>query len=395
MSAGVFPEILKRAHIIPVPKCHNPSIDDFRPISMISCVAKIIEKIALKKWLFTIVPKIKEDQFAFIPRKGQGTVTALTSLVNRMLSFLDSPGAVRILMIDYSKAFDTLPHRIIINALISFNAPTKLVSWVSSYLENRTQCVRIKDNISSTYIPTSGVPQGGVLSPILFALAVDSLNVQCANSCLIKYADDICLLHFVRKEQDDNLTQELEHIISWSSSNGLFFNPQKTKLMNIQTKRSLSLAPVYDTQSNTAIEEVSSAKILGLIIDNKLLWNEHIDYILAKVRKRMYILHTLKQVNAPDCVLWMVYCAIFRSVMSYSYPAWCNISESRYQPLLSFERRVCRMFGITCKINFSNFCLSLCQRLAKKLMIPDIHFIASLILRQRDIRQDSARLTEK
>jgi hypothetical protein len=376
-SSGIFPDSLKCAHVIPIPKCDKPTISDYRPISLTPILSKVVEKIVLRKWFMPLIHKLGPRQFAFVPRQGQGTITALTYIVNRILSFLDIPGAVRLLMVDYSKAFDKIPFGTILNSLSSMEAPIELVTWVSSYLQTRNQCVKVQGKCSSWFSPTSGVPQGGVLSPILFAIAIDSLEPCSDKSILVKYADDICVLHFIREEQDDSLCAELKHIITWSSEKGLQFNNQKTKVMNFITKRSLSLSPLVDVRTNTVIEEVFSARLLGITIDNKLSWQEHLSNILSKMRRRVYMLYSLKRIKAPPHICWNVYCALLRSIASYGYPAWCNISKSRFQQLTRFEERICKLFGLPAKISFSDFCFRLAQRLALKARDPEhpLHLI--------------------
>ena len=127
LSTGTVPNCFKKAYVSPVPKCDNPSTADHRPISLLPIISKILERLVLRKWFTDIIQHISPTQFAFVPRIGQGTVTALTYLIHHILSFLDKPGAVRLLLLDYTKAFDKLPHQAIIDALIGFQAPKELV----------------------------------------------------------------------------------------------------------------------------------------------------------------------------------------------------------------------------------------------------------------------------
>ena len=107
------------------------------------------------------------------------------------------------------------------------------------------------------------------------------------------------VLHFVRHNTDDNLSDELEHISKWSADHGLQLNPSKTKLLNIQTKRSISMSPLIDHASGLVIELVSTAKLLGLTLDGNLRWEEHLQHTLSRMRKRMFMLYALKEANAP------------------------------------------------------------------------------------------------
>ena len=136
-----------------------------------------------------IISHIGRDQFAFVPRVGQSSVAALTYFMHRILSFLDSPGAVRML-IDYTKAFDRIPHQIILKSLAFFNAPNELIHWMTSYLQSRMQCVKVNGLCSKWFDSTSGVPQGGILSPLLLCFVINELQPRFANSCVVKFADE-------------------------------------------------------------------------------------------------------------------------------------------------------------------------------------------------------------
>ena len=363
VSCGLVPDMFKDSFVTPIPKVRNASCEEYRPIFTINVLSKILEKIVLRKWLVPLVPKIDGNQFAFVPRNGQGTTVALTYVMNRVLSFLDTPGAVRMLMIDYSKAFDTIPHNTILNALSSLDAPRELITWITSFLERRRQKVKANYMISVWYSATSGVPQGGVLSPILFAIAVhNNLHVKSENSALVKYADDFCLLHFLRTKEDDHLQEELDNITAWSAHHGLLINPQKTKLMNFQTSKSLPLPQL--TLEKAPIEVVSSAMLLGLTIASDFSWKPHIKLVLQRARKRVFFLNRLKQARAPQSVLWTVYSAMIQSILSYTYPAWCNIGKCDMTLVTNFERRIFKRFNMKCENDFFSFCVSMAKRLA-------------------------------
>lgn len=373
VTSGVVPDNFKDAFVVPVPKAKNSSCDDFRPIFMLPVLSKLLERIVLRKWISPLVPKIMDNQFAFIPRDGQGTTVALTYVMNKILSYLDKPGAVRLLMIDYSKAFDKLPHNTIINAVSSLLAPRELVSWISSFMQCRRQRVRVSRGqndsvLSDWYMAPSGVPQGAVLSPILFALAVNDLEVKFDNSLLVKYADDFCVLHFLRRTEDDRLQDEFDHIEAWSRNRGLRINSKKTKIMNFQTSSTIS-PPLLET-NGLGIEVVSSANLLGITLSDNFSWRQHVSAILRKARKRIFFLYRLRQANAPQHVLWTTYCAMLRSVLSYSFPAWCNLNKCDMRLLARFEQRICRRFHIKRDVDFETFCASTAKKLAERSLAP-------------------------
>ena len=263
------------------------SVSDFRPISLLSVLSKVLERLVTRILILPLIKDcVQQSQFAFIPRPGSGTTSALVSAQHQIIKFLDSSsGCVRLLSLDLSKAFDKIPHDVILNACDNFHLPLSVVKWVSSFLSDRSQCVLL-DGLSSSWIRIcSGVPQGSVIGPLLFALAVH-ISPVCSNSSMIKYADDILLLHFTRSPSDDMLQLEWNNLVQLSNSLQLPINYSKCQVMDIITKSSLQVSPVVDSTSSF-VPQVSSMKFLGVFFSSTLKWNLHIDFIIRKVSKRL------------------------------------------------------------------------------------------------------------
>ena len=166
----------------------------------------------------SIKNSIKHNQFACNPRPGSGTTSALVQLQHKILQHLDTPGAVRILSADFSKAFDKLPQSTgIINACLQLELDPCLFRFVSSFLANRMQRISYNNSFSDWCRVSSGVPQGYVLGPVLFCLVMNDLSFCCPNSHLIKYADDVLILHFLKCSSDDSLQLEWNFLVSWSN----------------------------------------------------------------------------------------------------------------------------------------------------------------------------------
>ena len=159
---------------------------------------------------------------------------------------------------------------------------------------------------------------------------------------------------------------EFSHISTWCSQNGISLNTSKTKIMNFQTKQSIVLHPVVDLDTNIAIEVVHSAKLLGIHIDDKMSWDVHIQSLLSKIRKRIYLLYALRQAHASKQTISTVYCSLIRSVITYAFPSWCNVSSSRFIQLQKFENRISRIFGLLLKCNLADCCENIGSRLANK-----------------------------
>ena len=223
---GVVLSVLKKALITPIPKVNKPSSpSEYRPISSLPVLSKVLERLYADKFL---LPRLKEraspSQHAFIPKAGAGTLSALTLLNDHILRFLDTPGVLRVLSADYSKAFDKISHAVILKAVIDFGFPKAVFSWVAAYLSEREQRVKVGDSLSCWSSITSGVPQGSVVGPLLFVLATDSFSPCCHNTKVVRYADDITIVHFVCTESDDSLQVKWTNLVNWSNEHSLPLN---------------------------------------------------------------------------------------------------------------------------------------------------------------------------
>jgi hypothetical protein len=149
LREGLVPSCFKMAIISPIPKCARPtSVEHFRPISLLPILSKLLEKIVLKRFILPHVRHcISSSQFAFVPRVGSGTTNALVLSMHEILRFLDKPGVVRFLSVDFSKAFDKLPHQNILDACHKFHLPSGVIRWISNFLCHRKQRVRVNRDL--------------------------------------------------------------------------------------------------------------------------------------------------------------------------------------------------------------------------------------------------------
>jgi hypothetical protein len=383
LSEGHVPLCFKQAIIIPIPKISNPlGPSDFRPISLLPVVSKVFEKLVARFWILPYIKHMDGSQFAYLPRIGSGTSTALTLIYDSIIRFLDSTsGAVRLMALDFAKAFDSLPHDAILRACVRCGLPSQTIQWLRSYLNDRSQCTRCSNSVSPWSSVPCGVAQGSVLGPLLFCISISSLNTVCHNSRIIKYADDVTLLHFMRNSYEDNLQAEFDNVVSWSRREGLCLNFSKCFVSNFITKKTIHCSSIFAPSGNV-ISEKDSIKILGVTFSNNFLWNKHVDNVVSKASKRIFVLRNLKRSGCEPNILLHVYKTLVRSVLSYAYPCFCNAPKYLHESLLKVEKRAFRIIFNRSfhEDNFEHACIKLCQNLFNKIVTLESHPLRSLFL---------------
>ena len=252
---------------------------------------------------------------------------------------------VRILCFDMTRAFDCVPHDLLLSRLVNlpFTNRNILVNWLNSYLSNRRQRVKLGSLKSSLVDVTSGVPQGSLLGPFLFALYMSTFKPLNSDVEIVKYADDITLIVPVFKNDTDdlhNVSSEISHFRSWCEKNRTLINHEKTKVLNVNFTN-FPMRPLAD------YEFVTQVKILGLLFNCKLTWSDHFEYVISNVSKRLYVLRILSTVLNHDQLV-VVFNAIVRSIMDYASPVFLNpgsLLDSRLEHLCKRAFRIVHGVG--------------------------------------------------
>lgn len=333
---SLVPVMWKFAYVSPIPKCMPANIDQLRPISLLPVVSKILEKIVLKKYYSSLLRCYDDSQFAYRPKSS--TVCALVTLQEIILNLLDNKNvaAVHVLTLDMSNAFDCVPHHLLLSNIANFDIPDikPLVNWLNSYLSNRRQCVTLGCAKSISTEVTSGVPQGSILGPILFALYMSNYKPINDDVHAVKYADDMTLVIPVSKALVCDLSlvsTEIDYFTDWCIRHHMVINTTKSKAMCINFGNNcIPRVPHFDN--------VNVMKILGLLFNNKMKWGDHFDFIVKKASKRLYVLRILKKLLNHDELL-AVFNAIIRSLMDYASPVFLNAGSVLNNNLLSICKR--------------------------------------------------------
>ena len=232
---------------------------------------------------------------------------------------VDQKNTVHALVLDFRKAFDVVPHHLLIQQLIEAGIDNHLIAWIKHFLTGRKQRVVLNGTGSSEVDVTSGVPQGSVVGPKLFLLYINDLP-SCVKSQVSLFADDTLMFNCVSTADELIAFQkDIESLERWSDTWGMKFNVAKTKLM-IFGKNKIFLETNY-ILNGYEIDEVDSATYLGVTLQSDLKWDIHIS---NKVSKASQILGLLKRTlrETPKKTKLLAYTTICRSILEYGCQVW-------------------------------------------------------------------------
>ena len=350
ISQAKYPTLYKHALVTPVPKIYPPNDmdNDFRQISVLPQLAKVLESIQLKLNRGDL--KIKDNQHAFT--HGRSTVSALASITqnwfNKTENSRDGRMGVHALFIDFCKAFDLVDHGFLLRKLAKMNVSKSFWLWTRSFLEGRSQQVKLRGALSSIRPCLTGVPQGSVISPTLFNVHVDDLE-DCIPSYLDinthKYADDCTQDEVIPYGSTSNMQEVLDTMNDWALRNKMKLNAKKTKDMWISFKAAIPEPPSLKIGDNT-IERVNTFKLLGLWINDTLKWNTHIEEITKKANKRLFYLRECRRANLPTKVGLTCYKTKLRPVLEYAAPIWGGLPQYLTDELESIQTRSLKIIGL-------------------------------------------------
>ena len=351
-ETSIFPDLLKIAKVIPIHK-KGCKFDhkNYRPISLLSVLSKIYEKIIYKRiyGFLSCNDLIYEKQFGF--RANHSTNHALISVTESIKNLLDKGNYVAGIFVDLEKAFDTVNHKILCEKMESYGLRGNVNMLMKSYLKDRKQFVSINGFDSETKSITCGVPQGSSLGPLLFLIYINDFRNSLIKSECGHFADDTFIMFASKKLStiETVMNHELKLASNWLKLNKLSLNTDKTKLVifhSVKKKFDKNAVSIKINQHKLPI--VESVKYLGMYLDEHLSWEFHINQLSFKLSRANGILSKLRH-YVPNNTLLQVYYAIFYSHLFYGCAIWGQAIDNSIDKIRKLQNKCVRI------ITFSDF----------------------------------------
>lgn len=357
ISTGVFPRLLKRSLIIPIhKKGDRDCVNNYRPISILPSISKILERVMntrLTKYLESN-SLISPSQYGF--RKGKSTADAVHELTDFIVDKLDKKQKTLAIFLDLAKAFDTVSVPILVSKLERMGVRDLQLRLFEDYLADRTQCVKIGEHVSEEVEISYGAPQGSILGPTLFLVYINDLcRLHLTNGRIITFADDtVVLFHAASWSEVYQYAQIGFDIVAKSLiRNKLTLNVDKTKYTTFALKSPPTLSrnsiiahSCIDSKESSCqcpyLEHTTQIKYLGILIDNRLTFQPHIELLTARIRKLIFIFKNLRHVANPK-IIKIVYFALCQSLLSYCISSWGGAHKTHILKLERAQRAVLKV----------------------------------------------------
>ncbi|KAL4085157.1 hypothetical protein QTP88_027450 [Uroleucon formosanum] len=346
LRLGCFPVNWKKAIVILIkkPGKDNTNPDSYRPISLLTSLSKVFEKVIHTRLLAHLDYSETIPKFQFGFRSHHSTTQQLLRLTEHISNSFEKHCHAGAVFIDISKAFDKVWHQGLLYKLKIINTPNYIFNIISEFLSNRQFSVKINDNFSDFAPITAGVPQGSILGPTLFNVYISDIP-QTPRTNIALFADDTTIFAESRNIEAiiENLQNHLNILSSWCKNWKISINPLKSASIMFSLRRNRT--PSSLNFNNAPIPWKPTVKYLGVTLDKRLTWWPHLSSKIQQAYQRLSRLFPIlnrKSTLEKKCSL-LIYKQILRPLITYACPIWGNCAPTHLKKLQIFQNKILRI----------------------------------------------------
>ena len=340
---GRIPEDWKTANISPIHKKGSRSeVENYRPISLTSCICKVLERLIRKPLLEHLFDNglVSDRQHGFLP--GRSCSTQLLEMMDYCTEVLDRGGSMDIIYFDLAKAFDSVPHRRLLEKLRTCGIDGRMWSWMEDFLVGRRQRVMVDGEESGWAEVDSGVPQGLVLGPVLFLCYINDMP-DVVEAMLYLYADDAKALREIGSEDDVCLMQrDVDGLQLWADKLLLKINKTKCKVLHIGVKNVNGRYYLNGLGLRHEIESTGLERDLGILVDRNLKFDSHMAQVVSKSNQILGLINR-SFVYKDIYTVKKLYLALVRPHLEYGNIIWSPKYRKDIDRIERVQRRATRM----------------------------------------------------
>ena len=336
-----LPQEWKDGHVTPIFKKGSKSDRaNYRPVTLTSIVCKVMEHFVREAVLNHMRKHLVECQHGFIG--GRSCTTNLLEVIDFWTKILDEGHALDVIYLDFSKAFDTVPHQRLLRKLINYGIRGNVLGWIQDFLSDRRQRVMVSGSCSNWSPVLSGIPQGSVLGPVLFICYVNDMPGVIENG-ISMLADDAKLFSSINDDLDSQgLQNDLNKLQAWAQMWQLRFNASKCKVMHLGKKNAERCYNMKDGPINVTLGASTCEKDLGVHVDNKLKFNVQAEVAANKGNKILGIIRRSFTYLDRD-IMTQLFKALVRPHLEYGNSVWSPFYKKDITVIENVQRRATKL----------------------------------------------------